>query len=454
MKIAMIGAGYVGLTTGACFGQFGHQVTCVDIDPARVSALRAGQLPIYEPGLDLLVEQQISDGRLSFCTVPEDCVGEADAVFLAVGTPALPDGDTDLRYILAAADAVAPLMRQEAVLVIKSTVPAGTARFVGQRAAAVRDGQALSVASNPEFLREGSALKDFTAPDRVVIGADDERSRRLLQRLYQPMAERTAIVVTSTIDAELTKYAANALLALKIGFVNDLADLCEVAGGDVRHVATGIGLDQRIGNAFLQPGPGFGGSCFPKDTRSLASTGRRFGAPQPLVEALVAQNDQRKRRLADRIVSEVGAGGVVAILGTAFKAETDDVRESAALAVIPALRAAGIEVRAHDPKARQSTLRMVPDLQWHDTPYEAAAGADAIVILTEWDEYRRLDLGRIGRLLAGNTILDFRNVLDADQVERSGLRLVPLGRAAAPLQRRYANHGGNIKQAELAASPR
>jgi len=453
MKIVMIGAGYVGLTTGACLAQFGNHVTCVDIDPARVAALRTGKLPIYEPGLDELVLSGIRQKRLSFATSPAGCVAEADAVFVAVGTPALPDGDTDLRFIRAAVDEVAPLMRDDAVLVIKSTVPAGTARQMGERAASLR-GSVLSVASNPEFLREGSALEDFRCPDRVVIGADNQRARDLLQRLYRPLASSTTIIVTSTVDAELTKYAANALLALKIGFVNDVSDLCEASGGDMRNVSAAMGMDRRIGSAFLQPGPGFGGSCFPKDTRSLASTGRRFGVPQPLVEALVEQNERRKRRLADRIIGETGSGGVVAILGTAFKAETDDVRESAALAIIPVLRAAGIEVRAHDPRARETTLKAIPDLDWYDSPYEAAEGAQAVVILTEWTEYRTLDLDRLASALSGDTVMDFRNVLDTDQAARSGLRLVPIGRAAAPARRRSPSRGGKARLAEMAASAR
>ncbi len=454
MKIVMIGAGYVGLTTGACLAQFGHTVTCVDVDAAKVEALRQARIPIYEPGLSDLVASLTSTGHIKFDTSIEEPVATADAVFLAVGTPALPDGDTDLRYILAAAEAVAPVMRNDAVLVIKSTVPAGTAARVRELVARVRGGRPLSVASNPEFLREGSALSDFMAPDRVVIGADDPHAEALLRRLYQPLSRRAPIRITSTVNAELIKYSANALLAIKIGFINDIADLCEAAGGDIRDVAEGIGLDRRIGKAFLQPGPGFGGSCFPKDTRSLAFTGRKFGAEQPLVEVLIQRNEQRKQRLAERVAAELAPGSTVAVLGTAFKAETDDVRESAALAVIPALREAGLRVRAYDPKARHTTLAAIPDLDWAETPYAAAEGAQAVVILTEWEEFKSLDMTHLSQVMDGDLVFDFRNLLDDEALESTSLRLVALGRAVPKADRSAAlKTGGGAISANLAASP-
>jgi UDPglucose 6-dehydrogenase len=455
MNIAMIGAGYVGLTSGACLAQFGHSVTCIDVDAQRIEQLRTGWLPIYEPGLAELIGTLTTAGGLHFSASPDTPVSEADMVFLAVGTPSLPDGDTDLQYILKAVDRVAPLMRPDAVLVIKSTVPAGTAATVRQRASGARGGNGISVASNPEFLREGSALADFMSPDRIVIGVNDSRAETMLRRLYEPLTAEAPLQVTSTTNAELIKYAANAFLALKIGFINDIADLCEAADGDVRDVAEGIGLDKRIGRAFLKAGPGFGGSCFPKDTRSLAATGRQFGAPQPLVEQLIDRNERRKQDLAGRVMKELGSsqGRVVAVLGTAFKAETDDVRESAALTVLQALSDAGMDLRVHDPKARLTTLALLPNLQWFDCPYAAASGADAVVVMTEWSEYRMLDLHRLAAEMAGDIVIDYRNLLDDRAVDESGLRLVALGRRPFRRPTRSKSTGGAAVMAELAASP-
>lgn len=430
MKIVVLGAGYVGLTTSACLAQLGHDVTCCDIDMARIAALSDAEVPIYEPGLADLIRTEIRAGRLHFAADATGPASAAAAVFLAVGTPSTADGDIDLSYVKAAATGIAPHLRPGAVLVVKSTVVAGTAQRLMRLVAAGRKRNDVAVASNPEFLREGSAIKDFLQADRIVIGVDDARSEAVLRDVYKPLTRAgVPLVVTRTVDAELIKYAANALLALKIGFINDVADLCEAMGGDVTAVADGIGRDRRIGPAFLAAGPGFGGSCFPKDTRAFASTGRRHGAPQPLIEALIEGNENRKRAMARRIINAVPAGGRVAILGTSFKANTDDVREAAALTIVPLLLEAGIEVHAHDPQpgaARQS----LSAAHWHQSALSAARHADAVVILTEWDEYRSLDMLRLADAMSGHMLLDFRNVVPADQAVAAGLHYRGLGRAA------------------------
>jgi UDPglucose 6-dehydrogenase len=434
MIIAIIGAGYVGLTTAACLAELGHSLVGIDLDEHRVDALSSGVLPIYEPGLEALVRRNVGAGRLRFSTDVEGGVAMADAVFLAVGTPSTATGESDLSYIEAAARQIARAIKPNAVVVIKSTVVAGTARALRELIAEERGGLDFSVASNPEFLREGSAIDDFLHPDRIVIGSDDPRSAGLLRELYAPLVDRGAsIIVTTTTNAELIKYAANSFLALKIGFINDVANLCEKVGGDVGAVSHGVGLDRRIGAAFLVPGPGFGGSCFPKDTRAFAATGRKFGAPQSLIEMLVVKNEERKRSMARRIIealSNGGSGASVAILGVAFKASTDDARESAALAMVPILQDAGINVRAHDPQVRGDAVPELRDVSWHESAYAAAEGADAVVILTEWDDYRALDLERIAAAMAGDTLIDFRNLLDPAEVARHDLRYLSLGRAA------------------------
>lgn len=433
MKIAMIGAGYVGLTTGACLAQLGHRVTGIDIDAGRISRLLRGEVPIYEPGLDVLLREQITAGRISFSTDLAAAVADADAVFLAVGTPSGPAGDIDLSYVQQAAIQIAPVLKPNAVVVLKSTVVVGTCKRVREIVAERRGGLDFSVASNPEFLREGSAIEDFMCPDRIVVGADDRRAAQLMARLYAPLRQQgVPFIQTSTANAELIKYAANAFLALKVGFINDVANLCEAAGGDVTAVAEGIGLDRRIGTAFLAPGPGFGGSCFPKDTRAFAATGRKFGAPQGLIETLIERNHQRKLALARRIINELPGkptGKRVAVLGVAFKANTDDIRESAALTIIPELLEAGIEVQVHDPQARQADDAALAAVTWHETPYAAAEGAEAVVILTDWDEYRRLDLERLATSMTGRTIIDYRNVIPHEAATALGLRHAGVGRA-------------------------
>jgi len=452
MKIVVLGAGYVGLTTSACLAQLGHDVTCCDIDVARVAALSRAEVPIYEPGLAELIRAEIRTGRLVFAADATGPASAADAVFLAVGTPSSADGDIDLSYVEAAATGIAAHLRSGAVLVVKSTVVAGTARRLKRLVAAGRPRDDIAVASNPEFLREGSAIQDFLQADRVVIGADDGRSEAVLREVYKPLT-RTGVplVVTRTVDAELIKYAANALLALKIGFINDVADLCEALGGDVTAVADGIGRDHRIGPAFLAAGPGFGGSCFPKDTRAFASTGRRHGTPQPLIEALIEGNETRKRAMAGRIIDAVPAGGRVAILGTSFKANTDDVREAAALTIVPLLLDAGIEVHAHDPQPG-AAKRLLSSAHWHQSALSAARDADAVVILTEWDEYRALDLSRLADAMSGRVLLDFRNVVSAEQAVAAGLQYRGLGRPAV-LPRAAKRGQGAASGLRVAASP-
>jgi UDPglucose 6-dehydrogenase len=457
MKIAMIGAGYVGLTTGACLAHLGHTVTCIDIDKARIETLEGGRLPIYEPDLEALVMATRALGRLKFSPDIAAGVAGADAVFLAVGTPSRPDGAADLSYIEAAARQVAPAMRRDCVVVIKSTVVAGTARHLREIIAEARGGLDFSVASNPEFLREGSAVSDFLEPDRIVIGTDDRRAARTLREIYAPLCHAGAhCLFTSTVNAETLKYAANALLALKIGFINDIADLCEQIGGDVRAVAEGIGLDRRIGSAFLAAGPGFGGSCFPKDTRALAALGRRNGAPQALVEALIDRNDERKVALGRRILEAVRPalpGARVAVLGVAFKANTDDVREAAALSIVPLLEAAGCIVHAHDPEA--DAAKLLPKVIWHDDPYAAAERGDAVVILTEWDCYRELDLPRLASVMAGRMLFDFRNLFETPEVEAAGLRHIAIGRAGGAEVRpvRHPGRASASATARIVASP-
>lgn len=455
MQITMIGAGYVGLTTATCLANMGHDVCCYDIDARRIARLVRFDLPIYEPGLANAMRRAVQARRLRFSANIKAGIADADAVFIAVGTPSDPTGGIDLTQVFSAARQIAPHLKSDTVVVIKSTVVVGTARRVREIIARERSAFDIRVASNPEFLREGSAMRDFAEPDRIVLGADDSRSRRLLRAIYGVFAKGgVPMVVTSTANAELIKYAANAFLALKIGFINDVADLCEKTGGDIADVTRGIGLDHRIGASFLQPGPGFGGSCFPKDTRAFAATGRKFGAQQKLVETLIACNDERKTALARRIVREAGltSGSKVAVLGLAFKANTDDVRESAALSIIPFLREAGIRVTVHDPKAALSARWQLQDVAWSDCPYKACAGATAAVILTEWDEYRKLDLSRLAQMLSGGFLFDYRNLFEPRAVARHGLRYASLGRATASTPQRVGISTLETWQHSVAAS--
>ncbi len=436
MRIAMIGTGYVGLVSGACFSEFGVDVTCVDKDAGKIGRLKKGEIPIYEPGLDALVEANVKAGRLAFSTDLKSAVAGADAVFIAVGTPSRRgDGYADLSYVYAAAEEVAAALTGYAVVVIKSTVPVGTCREVSRIVARTNPGAAFDVASNPEFLREGSAINDFMRPDRVVIGAESERSAELMRALYRPLyLLETPIIFTALETAELTKYAANTFLATKITFINEIADLCEKVGADVQDVARGIGLDGRIGRKFLHAGPGYGGSCFPKDTLALVRTARDQGAPLRIVETVVEVNDARKRAMAERIVAACGgsvAGKTVCVLGLTFKPNTDDMRDSPALDIVPALQEKGAKVRAFDPQGMEEAMKMLTDIHWAEDAYDAMKGADAMAIVTEWNEFRALDLDRARTLMKAPVMVDLRNIYPPSELAAAGFRYVSIGRPPA-----------------------
>ena len=438
MRIAMLGAGYVGLVSGACFAEFGVEVCLVDTDAAKVAGLREGRIPIYEPGLDRLVEDNAREGRLRFTTDLAGAMAGAEAVFLAVGTPSRRgDGHADLSYVFAAAEQVARAATGPLVLVTKSTVPVGTGRRVREIVRAARPDLAIEVASNPEFLREGSAIGDFMRPDRVVIGteagAGGERALAVLRRLYRPLyLFETPIVATSIETAELIKYAANAFLAMKVTFINEMADLCERVGADVHDVARGMGLDGRIGAKFLHPGPGYGGSCFPKDTLALARTAQDAGSPVRLVETTVAVNEARKAAMAERVVAAMGgsvAGKTIAVLGLTFKPETDDMRDAPSLSVLPPLAAAGARLRAFDPSDTDYARRLLPaSVEYAASALDAAEGADALVLLTEWNAFRALSPARLRAAMRGDVLLDFRNVYDPEAMRAEGFRYHSIGR--------------------------
>jgi UDPglucose 6-dehydrogenase len=433
MKIAMIGTGYVGLVSGACFAEFGPDVTCVDVDAAKIARLLNGEIPIYEPGLHDLVAKGIQSGRLSFTTDLAHAVSEADAVFIAVGTPSRRgDGHADLRYVEAAAIEVAKSLKGYTVVVTKSTVPVGTGRRVAELIRGANPTAEFDVASNPEFLREGSAIGDFMRPDRVVIGAETDRARAVMQALYRPLyLMETPVVMTTLETAELTKYAANAFLATKITFINEMADLCEKVGANVQDVARGMGLDGRIGKKFLHAGPGYGGSCFPKDTIALVRTAQEYGSPARLVETVVQVNDTRKGAMASRVIAACGGsvrGKTVGVLGVAFKPNTDDMRDAPSLAIVPALQDAGATVRAYDPAAMHEAGPLLPGVQWCTDAYDAAVGADVLVIITEWNEFRALDLDRVGASMTQKVLVDLRNVYRAEDVRTQGFRYTSIGR--------------------------
>ncbi|MFN8885428.1 UDP-glucose dehydrogenase family protein [Gemmatimonas sp.] len=434
MRIAMIGTGYVGLVSGACFAEFGSTVTCVDRNAEKIEQLRRGEIPMYEPGLEDLVERGVRSGRLRFTTDLPGAVADADAVFLAVGTPSRRgDGHADLRYVEAAAMDVARALRGYTVIVTKSTVPVGTGRRVAALVRETNPDAAFDVASNPEFLREGSAIGDFMRPDRVVIGCETDRARDVLRELYRPLfLMETPIVMTSLETAELTKYAANAFLATKITFINEIADLCEKLGADVQDVARGMGLDGRIGKKFLHAGPGYGGSCFPKDTLALARTAQDVGSPVRLVETVVQINDRRKGAMAGRIMSACGGtvrGKTIAVLGVAFKPNTDDMRDAPSLSIIPALQDAGAHVKAFDPAAMPEGEPLLPGVEWCTDPYATATGAHAVALLTEWNEFRGLDLERLGSAMAQRIFVDLRNVYRPEAVRAQGFTYTSVGRA-------------------------
>lgn len=434
MRIAMVGAGYVGLVSGTCFAEFGHDVMVVDNDPAKIEALREGRIPIYEPGLDRMVAENVANGHLHFSTDLAEAVAGAEAVFLAVGTPSRRgDGHADLSFVFAAAEEVARAATGPMVLVTKSTVPVGTGRRIHEIVGRARPDLAIDVASNPEFLREGSAIGDFMRPDRVVIGAESPRAIEVLRRLYRPLyLIETPIVATAIETAELIKYAANAFLAMKITFINEIADLCEKTGANVHDVARGIGLDGRIGRKFLHAGPGYGGSCFPKDTLAFAKTGQDFGAPLKLVETTIAVNEARKAAMADRVIAACGgsvAGRTIAVLGLTFKPETDDMREAPSLVVVPRLMAAGATIRAFDPQGTASARQLLPaGVQYAQGALDAARDADALVMLTEWNEFRALAPERLKKAMRGDVLLDLRNVWDPAVMREAGFRYHSIGR--------------------------
>jgi UDPglucose 6-dehydrogenase len=435
MRIVMIGAGYVGLVSGACLSEFGHEVTCIDNDPARIRALEAGVIPIFEPGLDEVVAANGRAGRLSFSGELAEAVKRADAVFIAVGTPTRRgDGHADLSFVYQAAKEIAANLDGYTVVVTKSTVPVGTGKEVYDIIRAARPDADFDVASNPEFLREGSAIEDFRRPDRVVVGCDSERAREVMREIYRPLfLSETPMLFTGRESAELIKYASNAFLATKITFINEMADLCEKVGADVKEVSRGIGLDKRIGSKFLHAGPGFGGSCFPKDTLALLKTSQDHGVTTRIVEAVVAVNDARKLAMADKIAAAFGGdlqGKTVALLGLTFKPNTDDMRDAPSLAIVPALQARGATVRAFDPEGMEQAKKLM-DVECCADAYEAMQGADGLVLLTEWNEFRALNLVRVRELLKQKLIVDLRNIYAPAQMQSYGFRYVSIGRAEA-----------------------
>jgi len=435
MRVAMIGTGYVGLVSGACFADFGHHVACVDKDDAKIDALKRGAIPIYEPGLGEIVSTNLREGRLSFATDLANAVRDADAVFIAVGTPSRRgDGHADLSFVYAAAREIAAALNGFTVVITKSTVPVGTGDEVERIIREVNPHADVAVVSNPEFLREGAAIRDFKHPDRIVIGTEDERAKEVMAALYRPLYLNSApILYTNRRAAELTKYAANAFLATKITFINEIAELCEKVGADVQEVARGIGLDNRIGSKFLHPGPGYGGSCFPKDTVALIKTAHDHDVSLRIVEAVVAVNDARKRAMARKVAAALGGsvrGRTIAVLGLTFKPNTDDMREAPAIALITALQDLGARVRAFDPVGIEQAKQILSDVVYADGPYECADTADALVIVTEWEQFRALDLETLKRVMARPVIIDLRNIYRQDELARHGFTYMGIGRGS------------------------
>jgi len=434
MRVAMIGTGYVGLVSGACFADFGHEVVCVDKDPSKIERLERGEIPIFEPGLDDLVAANVRSGRLSFALDGAAAIGSADAVFIAVGTPSRRgDGHADLSYVYAAAEEIAGLIEGFTVVVTKSTVPVGTGDEIERIIRERRPDADFAVVSNPEFLREGAAIEDFKRPDRVVVGTEDARAQTVMRELYRPLnLNETPILFTGRRTSELIKYAANAFLAMKITFINEMADLCEALGADVQQVARGIGLDKRIGGKFLHAGPGYGGSCFPKDTLALVRTATDAGAPVRLIETTVAINDARKKAMAGKVAAALGGDikdKTVALLGLTFKPNTDDMRDAPSLDVAPALIGMGATVQAFDPEGMHEAAKLLDGVVFKAGPYEAVEGADVVVILTEWDQFRALDLDRVKLLMREPVMVDLRNVYRPYDMRARGFRYVSIGRA-------------------------
>ncbi len=425
MRIAMIGTGYVGLVSGVCFSDFGHEVVCVDKDASKIDALKEGVIPIYEPGLDTLLAKNVSAGRLRFTLDLAEAVAWADAVFIAVGTPTRRgDGHADLTYVFAAAEEIANAMDGYTVVVAKSTVPVGTNAKIEEIIKKTNPDADFDVASNPEFLREGAAIDDFMRPDRVVVGVQNERAGEVMEEIYRPLFLRDFPIITTDLEsAEMIKYAANAFLATKITFINEIAALCEKVGADVKEVSKGIGYDGRIGNKFLHAGPGYGGSCFPKDTSALARIGQENGMSLEITEAVIAVNENVKKRMIDKIVDLCGGsvnGKTIAVLGVTFKPNTDDMRDAPSLTIVPALIGNGAEVRVVDPQGKHMGEDLLPRVIWHDDPYAATDGADVVVVLTEWNEFRALDLGRMAKTMATPKMADLRNVYSEQDVANAG----------------------------------
>lgn len=456
MRITMVGTGYVGLVSGACFSDFGHEVICVDKDPNKIALLEKGVMPIFEPGLEQLVVRNVQAGRLSFTTDIAAGVANAEAVFIGVGTPTRRgDGHADLSYVFAAAREIAAAAQAHSagaadlLLVTKSTVPVGTGDEVERIVRQAAPDRVIRVASNPEFLREGAAIEDFKRPDRVVCGTDDEVARSMLSQVYRPLSlnQSAPILFTGRRTAELIKYAANAFLATKISFINEIADLCEATGADVQEVSRGIGLDNRIGRKFLHAGPGYGGSCFPKDTLALLKTAEDYQSPLRIVEAVVAVNDSRKRAMGRKVIAAMGGearGKLVTILGLTFKPNTDDMRDSPAIAVIQALQDAGATIRACDPEGIEQAAKILTDVTFVEDPYEAVAGADVVVIVTEWDAYRALDLSRIAKTMRAPLMVDLRNVYAIDEANRTGLTYVGIGKRHDALVKKQSVAGDEV----------
>ncbi len=433
MNIAIVGTGYVGLVSGTCFAEFGIHVTCVDKDAEKIAALDQGKIPIFEPGLEDMVKKNVRAGRLSFTTDLKEAVEKSLVIFIAVGTPQDGDGSADLSYVKEVASGIGRFMNGYKVIVDKSTVPVGTGKWVQK---IIREQQAephtFDVVSNPEFLREGSAIEDFMRPNRVVIGTDSEQAQAIMRDLYKPLfLIETPMVFTTVESAEMIKYASNAFLAVKISFINEIANLCEKVGADVHHVAKGIGLDRRIGSKFLHPGPGYGGSCFPKDTSALARLGEKHGAPLKIVTSAMEVNEAQKRKMVDKIESAVGdlSGRTIGMLGLSFKPNTDDMREAASLVIIRGLQKKGAVIRAYDPEAMEATKRLVDDVVYCGDPYEVAEGSDALVFVTEWNQFRMLDMERIKTLLRRPVVIDLRNIYEPAAMKKWGFDYVCLGRS-------------------------
>ena len=433
MRVTMIGAGYVGLVSGACFADFGHTVTCVDKDPAKIERLEQGAMPIFEPGLAELVASNVKEGRLFFTLDAKEAIRSADAIFIAVGTPSRRgDGHADLSYVYAAAKEIAEHMDGFTVVITKSTVPVGTGDEVEEIIAKTNPKAKFAVVSNPEFLREGAAINDFKRPDRVVVGTDSEEAREVMRQLYRPLfLNETPMLFTTRRTSELIKYAANAFLAVKITFINEMADLCEKVGANVQDVSKGIGLDNRIGRKFLHAGPGYGGSCFPKDTLALTKTANEHGSPVRIVDTVVQVNEARKKAMAQRVIQAAGGsvkGKTIGVLGLAFKPNTDDMRDAPSLDIIPALQAAGAHVKAYDPESMHEAGKLLTEVDFCDGPYHAIDGADAMVLITEWDQFRALDFDRVKKLMKSPIVVDLRNVYQPSDMERRGFNYVSVGR--------------------------